>query len=256
MKFPLYFLKVIITYIIRPKNFLLLIFVFLLSIPLFSSEIHLTHIDLAKCKVKYNCFCEKHIAYKAIKRALRFFKSSGYEIKTPIDIEFVKNTTNTEKNAQNCKSTTKQFLCQYNRKTKCIKISSWINNSYWNRKVFGIFPLDIEFFTSMVTHEVGHVIFDSILESRGETTDHSFHEFIAYIVQIETMKKSHKSKVLSLWPKEKLPSVFAINSFVWMAEPNKFSVLSYRLFKSQPEIIQHILNGKIKPIEMQFIMEY
>ena len=220
MKFHLYFLKGIITYIIRPKNFLLLIFIFLLSVPSFSSEIHLTHIGLTECTVKCNCSDEKHIAYKAIKRAIQFFKIYGYNLKTPINIEFVKYTKNIKKTGRGCNPNNKKFLCQYNGKSKCIKISSWIGRYRWNRKAFGVFSMDKEFFTSMLTHEVSHRLFDCVLEARGETTTHSFHEFIAYVIQIRTMSEYHQSKVLSLWPNEELPSVFSINSFVWMADPN------------------------------------
>ena len=116
--------------------------------------------------------------------------------------------------------------------------------------------MDLEFFISMVTHEVAHSFFDSILESMGETSAQSFHEFIANITQIETLKEPHKSKVLSLWSGEKLPSVYAINSFVWMAGPNKFSVLSFNFYKSQPMVIQEILAGKIIPVDKGFILDY
>ncbi|WP_300460776.1 hypothetical protein [Desulfobacula sp.] len=256
MKSLLSFLTERYNYNIRTKGLLFLVFISLWTTHSFPFETFLTDCGLPECKVKFRSRHDVYIGCEAIKRATYFFKINGYEIKTPIDIEFVGNARNKIKKGRGHKPSIDQFLCQYNTKTKCIKISSWISCANWNRKAFAVFPMEIEFLTSMVTHEVAHRLFDSILESRAEITSQSFHEFIAYIAQIETMKEPYKSKVLSLWPKEKLPSVFAINSFVWMAEPNKFSILSYNFFKSNPVVFQRILNGKIKPIEMEFILDY
>jgi len=253
MKLPLIFWKK--KCIIWTKSLSIIALVLLLNTQSFSYETNLAHCGLSKCEVKCRCSQEVNISCVAIKRALRFFKFNGYEIKTPINIEFIQNTIQGEKE-RGCMPTADQFLCQYNKSTKCIKISSWADHPQWNRTAFGVFPMDLEFFTSMVTHEVAHRLFDSILESRGETTDQSFHEFVAYVTQIETMKEPNKRKTLSLWPGEKLPSVYALNSFVWMAAPNKFSILSFNFFKSQPRIIHKILNGQIKPVEMGFILNY
>lgn len=256
MKLPLSFLKDLHCGNFKTNVFLFLL-VFILCIrnsP--ASENIITDCGLPKCKVKCSCQHETYMGCEAIERTLNFFKNHGHEIKTLIDIEFIKNPIINGEKDQGCKSTTEQFQCQYNKKTKCIKISSWIHHSNWNKMAFGAYPLDIEYFTSLVTHEVAHCLFDSILKSREETTSHSFHEFIAYVTQIETMKEPQKSKVLFLWPNEELPSVFAINSFIWMADPNKFSVLSYRFFKAHPEVVQEILNGKIQSSEMRFILDY
>lgn len=222
----------------------------------FPSESKIINCGVRACQLQCSSRNDARIGCEAIRRALLFFKTYGYDIETTIDMKFVINMTNSERKSQHTESDPEPFLCQYNNKTKCIKISSWESSARWNKKAFGFFSLDTEFFISMVTHELAHLFFESILESRQEKTNHPFHEFVAYATQIETMKNPNKSMILSLWPKERLPSVFAINSFVWMADPNKFSLLSYRLFKSQPEIIQGILDGRIKSVEMQFIMDY
>lgn len=181
-----------------------------------------TDCGLPECKVKYSCKNEAKAGCEAINRALQFFKNYGYQI------------------------------------NDCIKITCLMTDYCKNRKALGAFPFDTEFYTSIITHEVAHRLYHIILNSRGVVADadHSFSEFIAYVTQIETMAESHKSNILSLWPKEELPSVFAINPFVWQADPNKFCVMAYRFFKSQPETIQQILDGTIKPVLSGFVLDY
>ena len=220
-----------------------------------ATEINETDCGLDGCKIKFVSRYEAYIACEAINRTHKFFKKYGYEITPQIIIEFIKNSKN-KTEAHPCGVTHNDFPAWYDSGKQCIVITSRETDYCWNRKFFGVLILDIEFITSIVTHEVAHRFFDYILKSKGETTSHSFHEFIAYITQIETMAKAHQLIILSLWPNEKFPSVFAINSFIWLADPNKFAVLSYRFFKSQPEIFKQILDGKIKPIEGQFILDY
>ena len=239
---------------------LTLLFLFSISFLLIShssaSEINETDCGIDGCKIKFVSRYEAYIACEAVNRTHKFFKKYGYEINPQITIEFVKNTKKTNTGEYPCWLTPNDFPAWYDSGKKCILITSRETDYCWNRKFFGVFILDIEFITSIVTHEVAHRFFDHILKSKKETTSHGFHEFVAYITQIETMVKVHQSLILSLWPKEKFPSVFAVSSFFCKANPNKFGVLSYRFFRSQPEIFKQILDGKIKPIEEQFILDY
>lgn len=255
MKFLLALTKRLLNDSIQIKKMLPVLFILgiLSGTTLFSGETGIVTCKLPHCKVRCMCPQEADIACTAVKRAMTFFKSYGYDISPSIDIEFVKKTPD---DGRKSGKITAPFFCQYNRKNKRIRISSWTNKASRERKAFGSFPLDKEFFTSMVAHEVGHLLFDSILESRDDKTGHSFHEFIANVVQIETMGEPHKSKVISLWGNDKLPSLYAINPFFWMMDPDRFAVLSHRLFKSYPEIVRHILDGKVKPFEIHFILDY
>lgn len=207
-------------------------------------------------QVKYTSNREAMVAYEAINRALSFFKQNGYELETPIKIEFLKLVKVAIIKSETDTLKSKQVMAAYNSRTNCIKVTSLITDYCRNGNFFGVFSFDEELYTSIVTHEVAHCLFNDILDSRSETTDHAFSEFIAYITQIETMKEPHKTKVLSLWPEEKLPSIYAINSFIWMADPNKFGVMSYRFFKTKPAILRQILDSKIKPVEFGFILDY
>ena len=218
-----------------------------------AAEIKETDCGLNGCKIKFVSRYEAYIACEAVNRTYKFFKKYGYEINPQITIEFIKNTKKIKTEEHSCGL---DFPAWYDSGKKCIFITSRETDYCWNRKIFGVFILDIEFITSIVTHEVAHRFFDHLLKSKKETTSHGFHEFVAYITQIETMAKAHQSLILSLWPKERFPSVFAVNSFFCKANPNKFGVLSYRFFRSQPEIFKQILDGKIKPIEEQFILDY
>jgi hypothetical protein len=236
---------------------LTLLFLFSISFLLIShssaAEIKETDCGLDGCKIKFVSRYEAYIACEAVHRTHKFFKKYGYEINPQITIEFIKNTKKIKTEEHPCGL---DFPAWYDSGKKCILITSRETDYCWSRKFFGIFILDIEFITSIVTHEVAHRFFDNILKSKRETTSHGFHEFVAYITQIETIAEAHKSIILSLWPEERLPSVFAVTSFFCKAHPNKFGVLSYRFFKSQPETFKQILDGKIKPIEKQFILDY
>lgn len=249
MNLPLSFVKTLQCAVSRRIVLIVLLILTLWFNSSTASEIIITDCGLPKCMVKCRCQNEPNMGCKAIKRALSFFKSRGYVINPSIRIEFIKgHVQNGDRNPA-----PKSCLSFYNRKTKCIKIYSWGNLLQLNQMAFGNFPYDPEYYTSIIAHEVAHCLFDSILESRGETTTHPYHEFVAYVTQIETMAEPQKTKVLSLWPKEKLPSVYAINFFNWMSNPKKFSVLSYRFFKAHPDVFQKILDGKIQPPELKFI---
>jgi hypothetical protein len=256
MKFPLSFLRDSVSSVLVIKGLLLMVIIFLWTTHSFSAETNETDCGLPGCEVKYRYKNEANSGCEAINRALRFFKHNGYQINTPIHIRFLKKVTTNDGKMKISSLQEKQVMALYDGNENCIKITSLMTDYCRKRKALDVLPFDMEFYTSLVTHEVAHRLYDAILKSRGESANHSFSEFIAYVTQIATMKEPNKSKVLSLWPNEILPSVFAINSFVWMADPNKFCVMSYRFFKSQPEVIRQILNGKIKPVESGFILDY
>lgn len=252
------FLNNIYSGVISSKVLSLLLIIFLWMALSSLTAANETDCGLPECKVKYSCKNEAKAGCEAINRALQFFKNYGYQINDCIHMEFQKKVTMNDSRIQNQVLPEKQVLALYDVKENCIKITCLMTDYCKNRKALGALPFDTEFYTSIITHEVAHRLYHIILNSRGVVADadHSFSEFIAYVTQIETMAESHKSNILSLWPKEELPSVFAINPFVWQADPNKFCVMAYRFFKSQPETIQQILDGTIKPVLSGFVLDY
>ena len=211
---------------------------------------------ISRYQLKYLSKQEAMIVNEAKKRVKNFFKQNGYDLDIPINIEFVESVKAKIIKGKNCAADGSQVIAAYNCKTKLIKVTHMMTAYCKNGKLFGSFPIDMEFYTSIITHEIAHCFFDFILESKNEKTDQAFSEFIAYITQISTMKENHKTKVLTLWEGERLPSIYAINPFLWLAEPNKFGVMSYRFFKKKPIIFQQILDCKIKPISFGLILDY
>jgi len=132
----------------------------------------------------------------------------------------------------------------YNSKTGWCEISHWKVQS--GRKVFGSLDITKEFHLSIITHEVAHHFYHLILSQRNETVDRSLHEFVAYVVQIHTMKEPEKTKLLDLWSGEVFSSFENINNFTWASDPNRFAVMAYRFFLNHPKIVQSILDGKVK----------
>jgi len=174
-----------------------LLFLFLINL-LFvicssAAEIKETDCGIDGCKIKFVSRYEAYIACEAVNRTHNFFKKHGYEINPQITIEFIANTKKNKTEGDPCGLSTNDLSNWYDSGKNCIFITSRETDYCLNRKFFEVFVLDIEFITSIVTHEVAHCFFDNILKSKGETTSHCFHEFVAYITQIETMAEAHKS---------------------------------------------------------------
>lgn len=190
-----------------------------------------------RCDDPFDC----DAAIEAIERAENFFKSHGYDFNQSVKVQFRKNLSV----AVYGNSANKQGVHGlYESKTGWCEISDW--RALSSKKFFDSLDMTKEFHISIITHEAAHRFYHLILSQRNETVSRALHEFIAYVVQIHTMNKPEKTKVLGLWPGEVLSSFENINDFVWASNPNRFAVMAYRFFLTHPKIMQSILSGKLK----------
>lgn len=208
------------------------------------------------CSLKNASENEAECAIEAVKRARSFFRQNGYEIITRISIEFVDEVKAGIVETEQGYSKKEIIPALYNAGTKCIKIVGVDSDYFEKRAVMGAFGFNKEFYISIITHEIAHRLYDSFVGSQVKTIYHPYSEFIAYITQIGTLSGDFRNKVLSLCTEEQFPSIYAINSFMWTADPNKFGLMSYRFYESQPGIFKEFMENKVKPMELCFILEY
>ncbi len=179
-------------------------------------------------------------ATEAIRRAENFFKLYGYVFNQSVNVKFKKSVQAAlaENSAQQ-----QETHGLYDPRTGWCEIP--YRRVLQGKKIFGC-NITNEFHISTITHEAAHHLYHLILKQHNQGVDRSLHEFVAYVVQIKTMKEPEKTKVLDLWPGEVLSGFENINVFVWAANPDRFAVMAYRFFLSNPEIMPLLLRGELK----------
>lgn len=230
---------------------ILVLFYGMPAVSVLATEIHS---DMTQGSIRCDDPSDCDAAREAIGRAENFFKSYGYVFNQSVKVEFKKSLSAALKgNVAN-----KQGIHGlYDSETGWCEIFDWQTQS--NKKIFGSFDMTKEGHISIITHEAAHRFYHLILSRRDETVSRSLHEFVAYVVQIHTMKEPEKTKVLGLWPGEVFESIENINILVWAFDPNRFAIMAYRFFLNSPKIMQSILDGIIKSDDdklFQFFHEF
>ncbi|MCB0363904.1 MAG: hypothetical protein H6624_09820 [Bdellovibrionaceae bacterium] len=188
------------------------------------------------------------IACEGIKRAQSFFDQFGFDSNgQKIEVEFKEEVLNPIKNDKGEIVEWQRVYGLYNRENEKIEMSSWGTDYLMSRKVFDSLPINYEYHTSVVTHEVSHRYHHIMSVQRGFHMAHATSEFIAYNVQIETMADKERAEVLALWPGKKLDYETHINSMIWASDPHAFGVLGYRFWKQDsPDILSRMLKGEFE----------
>ncbi len=197
--------------------------------------------DIAKSTVRCEDQSDCDAATEAIRRAENFFKLYGYEFNQSVNVQFKKSVL-----VALTENSTNKYETHglYDPRTGWCEIPH--GRVQQSKKIFGCFDMTNEYHISTITHEATHRFYHLILEKRNEEVSRALHEFVAYVVQIHTMKEPEKTKTLSLWPGEIFSTVENINTFVWLSNPNRFAIMAHRFFLNNPGIMQLILDGKVK----------
>ena len=70
-------------------------------------------------------------------------------------------------------------------------------------------------------------------------------EFLAFVIKMEIMAKPEKTQFLNFFNKEtSLVDKTNIDLWVYEIKPSLFLISAYTVYQTEPEIIQHIFNGK------------
>lgn len=108
---------------------------------------------------------------------------------------------------------------------------TFLNNNYGIMNV----KLNYEFYISYFTHEVSHILTENILKSIDKEIRTAHHEYIAYIVQMETMDEALLKNILRNFISEKW-SVFESSRNItyeyYLINSDGFAVKSYLFYKS------------------------
>ncbi len=232
-------MKLIILFLLNiPTISILALFYGIPTVSVFATE---TFSDITRsaviCEDQSDCVA----ATEAIMRAENFFKRYGYVFNQSVSVQFKESALA----ALTENSTDEQeILGLYDPRTGWCQIPH--ERTLHAKKIFGCLNITKEFHISIITHEVAHRLYHLILEQRNKVVSRALHEFVAYVVQIETMKEPEKTRVLNLWRGEVLSGIENINTIVWALNPNRFAIMAYRFFLRNPAIMQSILDGKVK----------
>lgn len=215
---------------------------------LMPSRVFAREIDcgLKKVKVEFSAQSDAEIACEGIRRALLFFKTYGYSHSRQIHVRVLDHIILVPRTYYDGETEAVEVYANFDSVANCSNISSWEIDSVRQKKVFDSLPVSREYHVSFVAHEVAHALYHQIFSSREYEIERSMSEFVAYVVQIETLKEPDKSQVLELWPDLAFRSEIEIRSLTWEMAPHKFGIMSYRYYRESPGLMELILNGEVE----------
>jgi hypothetical protein len=99
-------------------------------------------------------------------------------------------------------------------------------------------PFDVAQFREVVAHEVAHVIAERNFAMAKPSR--LAHEYIAYVVQMETMDPARRARMLARYDVEPFGSEDAINPILHLFAPDVFAIKAYLFYRAQPDARAHL----------------
>ncbi|MDF1552172.1 MAG: hypothetical protein P1P84_03870 [Deferrisomatales bacterium] len=188
---------------------------------------------------------DRRVACSGVHRALKSLASCEYTISETLHIRFMaggdKEKFIVQENGSYTNVPTSGY---YLRKPSCVYVETRRMPVADRTPAFGHLPMSDELLISTVAHEVTHHVHHHLCASRGRVAPRAASEYLAYVVQLDTMAEPKRSEVLDCWPSAVLPSRQAVNHFVWASNPPRFGVMAYRFHQADPGFFCDILAGR------------
>jgi hypothetical protein len=194
----------------------------------------------APLRVTFGVEAELAHACEAWRRVSAFLiEGNGLQVAAPIELVF------TERVAVAFGAEELRVLGAYDRERRVARITSvsaaWLRAS--DRLMFGL-PVETELYTSLIAHELAHaVLLDNMrLAVPGRVGP----EYMAYVVQIETMAPPTRDRVLARYPDADFVSVTQITEAFHLMAPHAFGVSAWRHFRRDGHayVLDMILTGR------------
>ena len=202
---------------------------------------HIGHCLTDYISVHYNDPEDYEIACEGVKRTEKFFKNHfNHTVIEPVHILFGDSklfiNSSPQENMENVEGL-------------YIPIKSTIILYPWKiqkqKNYFNHFPFSKNIHASLVVHELTHHIHYTHIKKRELDYYDLGAEFLAMIIQWETMKSPEKNEILDYLKEEELPSgIQNINLLVYILKPQQFFSAAHRIHLKTSHIIQDIFNGK------------
>lgn len=104
-----------------------------------------------------------------------------------------------------------------------------------------------EFYSSIVVHEVAHAIFRSLVRDTAHT--HATHEYVAYAVQISSMRTAVRQQFLNSIQRQPATDLEPFVDIVFLLGPSKFAAMAYDHY-SMPgngcRFLEGLVDGRIE----------
>jgi len=102
---------------------------------------------------------------------------------------------------------------------------------------YSLLPVDVVF-KALIAHELAH----ALLEQSSEGTDIEFvdHEFVAAVMELETMAPEWREVYLAAAQVSLPPKVGLISAVIYGFDPRKFAVNAWQFFRTEPDGCERI----------------
>jgi len=179
-----------------------------------------------------NSFSDIKYAVKGIKRAINFFKNiSLYKDEFKINLYILDEPPHYLLNKGINFNLYYGFVDREDLRLFMPSYRIFLNNEYGIMNI----KLNKEFYISYFTHEAAHIFTENILRENEKNIRVAYHEYIAYLVQMETMEDPLLKNILINFMSEKW-SVFEsarnITYEYYLINSDGFAVKSYLFYKS------------------------
>lgn len=117
-------------------------------------------------------------------------------------------------------------------------------------------PWGPEIASSILRHELTHMVLSHVLESRKSRPSRSWLEFIAYSVQFELMPAELRERVLALNAEvQPFPYPEMVNAMIYGIDPDQFGISSYLFAKANGgrAFIRRIIDGEVNFTTGEFL---
>jgi hypothetical protein len=164
---------------------------------------------------------------EAVDRVTNYFEGLGYETLPAASINFEEQVfaTFTSK-LDETKQEKIQVFAQANAETMAVSMTSFNSPSELHRESFGI-PFNPEFASSILSHEIVHLQVSHILGEDYRKLTRSWHEFLAYSVQIHLMSDELRENVFSNVDEWVPASDMQVHALSYGRQPDAFAAGTY-----------------------------
>ena len=203
---------------------------------------HVGHCLTAYISVYYNDPEDYEIACEGLKRVEKFFKNHfNQTVIEPVQILFGDNSLFIDNDPH---ESVENVSGLYIPMKSTVILYTWKiqkQKNYFNRISFSK-----NIHSALVVHELTHHIHYTHIKKLDVDFDELGSEFLAMIIQLETMKNPEKNEILSYFKEKKSssPSMNKMNLVFYMLEPWILFKAAHSIYLKTPHIIQDIFNGK------------
>lgn len=140
----------------------------------------------------------------------------------------------------------------YRAGTKELQMTS--SHSPWisQRRPWGL-AWDQEFAHSILQHEIVHAELAQLMAGSYDKLPRSWHEALAYAVQIDLMPPNLKARVLEPYRSEEgFVNTLEVNDTTYELNPDAFAVASYKLYvrKGRLDFLKRVISLQLDTIRM------